>query len=247
MKSSARGSSHQSRIMATTCPSRTSIPNARARTRGRSTSPGTSCMRTVRISRTASSQKVPREPRSWVEIRIVLPSAARDTSNRMIVASDFLSTPANGSSSSSTSAFWAIPLATKARLRCPPESLPICRSAKSVSSTCSRACATASLSALRARRMKFWWPYRPVIATSRTEIGNVQSTSSDWGTYEMRPLLRACAGVPPEMETDPASGFTSPMIDLNSVDLPEPFIPMRPQIRPGAMSMSTCSRACTSP
>ena len=40
------------------------------------------------------------------------------------------------------------------------------------------------------------------------------------------------AGAAPSMVTVPASGFTSPMMALNKVDLPEPFMPTRPQIRP---------------
>ena len=36
------------------------------------------------------------------------------------------------------------------------------------------------------------------------------------------------------MQDRPASGLTMPMIALNSVDLPEPFMPTRPQIRPGS-------------
>ena len=59
--------------------------------------------------------------------------------NAMSIASERLSTPANGSSSSSSRAPWAIARATKARLRCPPDSAPICRAARSVSSRRSNA------------------------------------------------------------------------------------------------------------
>ncbi len=59
--------------------------------------------------------------------------------------------------------------------------------------------------------------------------------------------LRACAGVPPLMVTVPPSGLTRPMIALNSVDFPEPFMPIRPQIRPWFRVSSARSRASTSP
>ncbi|SLJ83164.1 Uncharacterised protein [Mycobacteroides abscessus subsp. abscessus] len=45
----------------------------------------------------------------------------------------------------------------------------------------------------------------------------------------------------------PEVGLTSPTMVLNSVDLPEPFMPTRPQIRPGASVSETPSRASTSP
>ena len=63
----------------------------------------------------------------------------------------------------------------------------------------------------------------------------------------MPPFLRAFAGDSPLMRTRPASGFTMPMIALNNVDLPEPFMPTSPQIRAASTVSEAASSARTSP
>ena len=118
---------------------RTSSPNAMARFSGCSTTSGAPCISTLCISSTASSHSCGRACRSWVEMRMVQPSAASSRSRRVMVASERLSTPAKGSSSSMIVAPWAMHRATKARFFCPPESWPICRPANSESSTRSSA------------------------------------------------------------------------------------------------------------
>src|SRR5699024_7656573 len=203
--------------------------------------------RTRRRSRIAESASWGRACRSWLETSTVQPAAASSRSRSTIVASLRLSTPANGSSSSRMEAPCARPRATNARLRWPPESCPICRPARSVSPTRSSAPATASWSARRGRRVRPWCPYRPIITTSRTQTGKDQSTSSLCGTYPTRPRRRARAGSLPSIRTPPALGATMPMMALNRVDFPEPFIPMSPVTSPERMRRSTSSTAVTEP
>src|SRR5699024_4696751 len=62
-----------------------------------------------------------------------------------------------------------------------------------------------------------------------------------------QPARRALAGDVPLTDTCPESGSTMPMIGLNSVDLPEPFIPTSPQIRPASKVREARSRASTCP
>ena len=63
----------------------------------------------------------------------------------------------------------------------------------------------------------------------------------------MPPSLRALAGDSPLMRTRPASGLIIPMIALNRVDFPEPFMPIRPQIRAVSRVSDAESSASTSP
>ena len=47
----------------------------------------------------------------------------------------------------------------------------------------------------------------------------------------------------PSMRTSPAEGASWPRMQLNSVDLPEPFGPIRPRISPSRTSKETPSTA----
>ena len=140
-----------------------------------------------------------------------------------------LSTPANGSSSSRMPAPWAMPRATNARLRCPPESCPICRSARSVSSTRSSASSTAAWSAGRARRVEAL----AAVAAHHDDVahGDREGPVDVLALRHVADQARVGGPRPGRRRRSArsrASGRTMPMIVLNSVDLPEPFMPIEP-------------------
>ena len=61
-------------------------------------------------------------------------------------------------------------------------------------------------------------------------------------------MLAFCAQATgrPQIETEPAAGATKPMIALNRVDLPLPFMPIRPQML-GRSRVSDTSLSATLP
>src|SRR5712671_6529614 len=75
-----------------------------------------------------------------------------------------------------------------------------------------------------------------------------------WQSWKVRAMpfcATTCTGSPvmfsPAKMTSPASGFSTLVIRLNSVDLPAPFGPMTARISPGSTFMSTASTATSAP
>ncbi len=100
-------------------------------------------------------------------------------------------------------------------------------------------------SARPGRRSQPSTPYRPIMTTSRTDVGKSQSTLFLWGTYPTRRLWSRYGF--PKIETYPATGWTSPMIALISVVFPAPFGPMTAISTPAGTPMSTSHRTGFSP
>ena len=157
-----------------------------------------------------------------------------------------LSTPAKGSSRRKSLAPWAIARAMNTRLRWPPDRAPTGRRRRSRRSTSSMATSTAARSSAFSRLAGPRPPYRPMATTSSTAMGKSQSTPSFCGTYPTRPRRRADVGSMPRSRTSPVE-CTAPMMALMRVDLPEPFVPTRPQMRPRSTAKLTPVRARTLP
>ena len=80
------------------------------------------------------------------------------------------------------------------------------------------------------RWKSFLCGYLPIITTSFTVAGKSQSISSFCGTYAMR--LCVLSMLLSSMVMLPALGSIRPNMDLNKVDLPAPFGPIRPYVFP---------------
>src|SRR5699024_3867328 len=92
-------------------------PNARASTSGARPCPAGPLNTWERCSTTAWSARSGADPSSWVDTTTLVPRARSCLSTAVMPSCETESTPANGSSSSSTRASWAIARATNARLR----------------------------------------------------------------------------------------------------------------------------------
>ena len=136
----------------------------------------------LRLISAAWSQNSGTLARLWVDTRIRWPASRSPDRMPVIARSVLTSTPVKGSSSRMIRASCASARARNTRLRWPPDSSPIWRPAKSCIPTRSRLAATAARSAADGMRRKPIRPCRPIITTSRTETGKLQSTSSVCGT-----------------------------------------------------------------
>ena len=77
----------------------------------------------------------------------------------------------------------------------------------------------------------------PIITTSCTVTGKLQSIVSNWGTYPARGLFWATDW--PSTTTSPLYRSTVPSIQRSSVLLPEPLGPRSPTKSPGMTLMVT--------
>ena len=82
----------------------------------------------------------------------------------------------------------------------------------------------------------------PIITTSCTVTGKLQSMVSSWGTYPARGLLWVTDW--PSTMTSPPYRSTVPRMQRSSVLLPEPLGPRKPTKSPGSMLMLTSVSTC---
>src|ERR1700733_10716113 len=95
--------------------------------------------------------------------------------------------------------------------------------------------------------------WRPWMAATRRFSNTVRFSNGRgiWNERPMPPMQRARGGVRvmslPSKCTVPVSGRSTPVMRLNSVDLPAPFGPMMPSASPRATSSATPSTALSEP
>ena len=190
----------------------------------------------VRRSRYRRSQPARAPMRSCVVMRRARPPSASARNRSMSISCVGMSRPVKGSSRSSTAGRIARARATRTRWRCPPDSSPMGRLARSRMPTRDKASSTARKCGVRARPSR---PRRTVTAcrtASRTLIGKSHANSCRCGTYP----------IAPSVSTLPLEGM-SPRIERISVVFPAPLGPMRPTSSPARASRSTPSRTLRPP
>ena len=160
---------------------------------------------------------------AWVTSKVVgLCSANNLRSSACIEARVSASRAPNGSSRSRTSGRRASALARETRWAWPPDSVSGQRSARSASSTCSRAVrAFARVSSQRSR--------------PRTTLRHTRRQGSSRGSWNATLTL-------PLTVREPVMAWSRPANRRSSVDLPEPLRPSRATTWPAAMSRSRPAR-----
>ena len=176
------------------------------------------------------------------------PVAARVCSSNSARARDSVSfIPAAGSSRSRNFGRAASARAISSRLWSPYDRVVARRSASAASPLrSSTVFARRRLSARRRTR-----PHASSAASTFSRTVRLLNNRMFWNVRAM-PERRICSGrcpasaAPPSVTT-PELGFSMPEMQPSSVDLPDPFGPIRPTIVPGSISNETSSSAVTPP